>query len=133
MLAYFVNPYLSFFVASLIYPSYRQYLNQQAPVSMTMPATEPSTASPGVSVFNCDQVVYLSAFITLTVMYLLILVFLVISVGLFIASRVAVYHQIFLDDIPLFAVCCRALKCGEADNTTGEEEAAEETLPVALH
>ena len=99
---------LSFYVASLIYPSYREYLNQQAPVNMTMPATEPSTSSPDVSVFDCDQVVYLSAFITVTI---LIFVFLAVLVGIFIAARFADYFHMFVDNY--FTDCLRALKCAE--------------------
>ena len=107
---------LSFYVASLIYPSYRQYLNAEAPVNMTMPATEPSTASPGINQLECDQVVYLSAFVTLTMTYILIFVFLAVLVGIFIAAKVADYFHMFVDNY--FTDCLRALKCAEAANNT---------------
>ena len=117
---------LSIYVATLIYPIYQTYLNAPPPVNMTMPATEPGTIAPGVIKFSCDSIVYLSAFISLTMTYILVFILLAISVGLFITAKVtanSIFHYFNIVVDGYFVACLNKFRKGCGPGATSASAA----------
>ena len=106
---------LSIYVATLIYPAFNLYRN------VTMPM-------PGLT-FECDEVAYLSAFISLTATYILIFVLLVVLVGLFIRQQVMKYFHVVVDE--WFTACFKAFSRGSASDTS-ERQRRNTSTSIAL-
>ena len=92
----------SFYIASLIYPNFGHYMFDTKPI--------------GEMIFECDPAIYLSAFVSVTVTYILIFILLAALVSWYIASKVKKYFATVVDE--WFDHCLRAFKAKTTAVTT---------------